>query len=74
MKITRFVKDHYGVFLFNCNQYERLFELMQHDKKNESKNINFTLLKAVGEIEINHTANKQEIEEALDFYRDYFDC
>jgi 3-dehydroquinate synthase len=74
MKIARFVKENYGVFNFNCNQYERLFELMQHDKKNESKNINFTLLKAIGEIEINQTANKQQIEEALDFYRDYFGC
>jgi len=71
-KVIRFVKENYGVFPFNCNQYERLFELMQHDKKNESATINFTLLKAAGKIEINQTADKKEIEEALDFYRDYF--
>ena len=71
-KVIRFVKENYGVFPLGCNQYERLFELMKHDKKNESKNINFTLLKAVGEIEINQTADKKEIEEVLDFYRDYF--
>jgi 3-dehydroquinate synthase len=67
-KVARFVKENYGIFPFTCSQYERLFELMQHDKKNESATINFTLLKAVGEIEINQTADKKEIEEALDFY------
>ena len=71
-KVIRFVKENYCVFLFNCNQYERLFELMQHDKKNESATINFTLVKAAGKIEINQTAEMKEIEETLDFYRDYF--
>jgi 3-dehydroquinate synthase len=47
---------------------------MSHDKKNEMGNINFTLLQAVGEIEINQTANRKEIEETLDFYREYFGC
>jgi 3-dehydroquinate synthase len=42
MQIARFVKENYGVFAFNCNQYSRLYELMQHDKKNESGTVNFT--------------------------------
>jgi 3-dehydroquinate synthase len=71
-KVARFVKENYGAFLLNCTQYERLFERMQHDKKNENGEINFTLLKAVGEIEINQTADYKEIEETLDFYCDYF--
>jgi 3-dehydroquinate synthase len=45
---------------------------MQHDKKNETAAVNFTLLKSTGEIEINQTANQQEIDETLDFYREYF--
>jgi 3-dehydroquinate synthase len=45
---------------------------MQHDKKNESDAVNFTLLKAVGEIEINQTANQKEVDETFDFYRDFF--
>ena len=72
MKITRFVKEHYGSFHFNCTHYPRIYEWMLHDKKNETSAINFTLLKAIGKIEINQTANRQEIEEALDFYRDFF--
>lgn len=70
MRITRFVKKNYGVFAFDCNQYQRLYELMQHDKKNESGRILFTLLQSVGSIEINQTASQQEIDEVLDFYRE----
>jgi 3-dehydroquinate synthase len=72
MKVTRFVKENYGAFAFDCTHYQRIYEWMQHDKKNESGFINFTLLKAVGEIEINQTANQREIDETLDFYREYF--
>jgi 3-dehydroquinate synthase len=71
-KILSFIKESYGAFVFDCNQYKRLYELMLHDKKNETAAVNFTLLRAVGEIEINQTADKKEIEEVFDFYRDYF--
>jgi 3-dehydroquinate synthase len=69
-KVTRFIKENYGIFSFDCSQYDRLFELMRHDKKNDSNGINFTLLKALGEVEINQTAAKEEIEEALDYLRE----
>ena len=75
MKIARFVKEHYGVFAIDCSNYQRIYELMRHDKKNEATGeINFTLLKSVGDIQINQTANRTEIEEVLDFYRDFFGC
>ncbi|MDR1631818.1 MAG: 3-dehydroquinate synthase [Dysgonamonadaceae bacterium] len=70
MQITRFVKENYGIFAFDCSQYQRIYELMQHDKKNESGLINFTLLKSVGNIGINQTASQQEIDEALDYFRE----
>jgi 3-dehydroquinate synthase len=71
MKVARFVKENYGVFAFDCNHYQRLYELMQHDKKNESARINFTLLQSIGEIKINQTAGRKEIEETFDFFRDW---
>ena len=74
MKLTQFVKEYYGVFAFDCTNYQRIYELMQHDKKNETGAINFTLLKNIGEIQINQTANRSEIEEVLDFYREFFGC
>jgi len=43
---------------------------MTHDKKNESKEINFTLLADIGDIRINQTATKEEIFECLDFLRE----
>ncbi|MDR2087275.1 MAG: 3-dehydroquinate synthase [Dysgonamonadaceae bacterium] len=72
MKIAHFIRENYESFPFGCKHYARLYERMQHDKKNESGSINFTLLKAPGEIEINQTASRKEIEETLDFYCDFF--
>lgn len=71
LAIAYFVKENYGIYSFTCQDYPRLYELMLHDKKNESSTINFTLLKAVGEIEINQTAGRKEIEETLDFLREF---
>lgn len=65
-----FIKENYGVFSFDCHQYEALYELMKHDKKNMADQINFTLLKDVGEIEINQTADKEDIFDMFDFYRE----
>ena len=69
IKIVNFIKEHYGVFAFDSANYQHIYELMQHDKKNDTGTINFTLLKAVGDIQINQTANRKEIEEVFDFYR-----
>ena len=71
-KTIYLIKENYGVLPLDCKQYDRLYELMQHDKKNESTEVNFTLLGNIGDIKINQTANKEEIFEALDFYREYF--
>ena len=67
----QFIKDNYGVFIFDCKHYEQLYAFMQHDKKNTSGSINFTLLKDIGEISINQTANTELIFELLAFYREF---
>ena len=69
-QVVRFIFDHYGRMPITCNDYPVLLEMMTHDKKNTGTNINFTLLGNVGDIRINQTATKEEIEEALDFYRE----
>ena len=66
----QFITENYGAFAFNCKQYDRLYELMLHDKKNTAGIINFTLLKEVGDICLNQTADKETIFEVLDFYRE----
>lgn len=67
---VRFITKYYGVFDITCDDYEQLYEIMKHDKKNDSSDINFTLLDNIGEIKINQTADKELIFEALDFFRD----
>ncbi len=66
----QFIKQNYGTFVFSCKQYDRLYELMLHDKKNTAGTVNFTLLKEVGDICVNQTATKEEIFEMFDFYRE----
>ncbi len=65
-----FIKEHYGKTDITCDDYPTLLELMTHDKKNTAGMINFTLLGGIGDIRINQTATKEEIMEALDFYRE----
>lgn len=71
-KTIDFIRENYGTFFFDCKQYDRLFEFMQHDKKNEDNHINFTMLESIGKIKINQTASKEDIYEVLDFYRESF--
>ena len=69
-QVVRFVNENYGKLSITCDDYPALLELMTHDKKNVGDTINFTLLGGVGDIRINQTATKEEICEALDFYRE----
>lgn len=67
---VNYIHAHYGRYDFTCDDYPALLELMTHDKKNTAGIINFTLLGGVGDIRINQTASKEDILEALDFYRE----
>ena len=67
--LSAWLLNVYGKFHIIAEDYESLFELMGHDKKNEGKRINFTLIASVGKFEINQNCSKQEIFEALDFFR-----
>ena len=66
----QFIRQNYGTFSFDCNQYEQLYELMKHDKKNTAGIINFSLLKSIGEVSLNETADKETIFQMFDFYRE----
>lgn len=74
LQTVQFIKENYGSFGFDCNQYQRLYNFMTHDKKNVGGIINFTLLGGVGDIRINQQADKSEIYAMLDFYRDMMGC
>ncbi len=68
VEVQDFINNIYGRLEFGQSDYEKLYDLMTHDKKNEDYQINFTLLKDIGESVINQTASKKEIFEAFDFY------
>jgi 3-dehydroquinate synthase len=70
LKTIRFIEKNYGAFPITCDDYEMLYEIMTHDKKNEGDVVNFTLLSDIGNVKINQTTDKKLIFEALDFYRD----
>lgn len=67
---VRYINEYYGKMPLSCDDYPTLFELMTHDKKNTAGTINFTLLSGIGDVRINQTATRDEIYEALDFYRE----
>ena len=67
---VRFINTHYGKFSLSCDDYDDLFTLMKHDKKNVGDKIQFALLSGIGKVRINRTMSKEQIFEALDFYRE----
>lgn len=71
LQAVKFIHDNYGTFPITCKDYEGLYELMTHDKKNEGDGrILFTLISKIGDVKINIDVNKEEIFKALDFYCD----
>ncbi len=67
--LTQWLLYIYGKFGIGENDFERLYELMTHDKKNESDRINFTLLAEPGKMKINQNCDKELIFEALNYYK-----
>ena len=69
-QVVYYIKEYYRPFAFSCDDYDALYELMTHDKKNEAGIINFTLLGGVGDVRINQQVSRAHILESLDFYRE----
>jgi 3-dehydroquinate synthase len=67
-ELTQWLLNIYGKFGIGENDFERLFELMTHDKKNESGRINFTLLAEPGKMKINQNCEKELIFETLKYF------
>ena len=67
--ISGWLIDKYGKFDIQESDFEALYQLMTHDKKNEGKRINFTLIPEIGKVEINVDCPKELIVEALKYYR-----
>ncbi len=64
-RIRNYVDEVYGSYNFEPGSFDKLYELMQHDKKNRDQRINFTLLSEVGKVEIDVDCAREEIAESL---------
>jgi 3-dehydroquinate synthase len=67
--ISAWFIEKYGKFEIQESDFEALYQLMTHDKKNEGKRINFTLIPEIGKVEINVDCSKELIIQALEYYR-----
>ncbi|MFC0877634.1 3-dehydroquinate synthase [Saccharicrinis sp. FJH2] len=68
-QLVDLVVRNYGSFQFVSEDYDRLYELMLHDKKNKGGMINFTFMKNIGEVQINMNCTRKEIDDSLDYLR-----
>lgn len=69
--IASYIRENYGAMGITCNDYPELLDAMHQDKKNDNaKSVNFTLLKNVGEPQINSQIGDEDICVAFDIYRD----
>ena len=66
--LTNWLINLYGKFQISENDFDSLFELITHDKKNEAGRINFTLISRIGKIEINQNCERELIFESLAHY------
>ncbi|MCQ2346570.1 MAG: 3-dehydroquinate synthase [Paludibacteraceae bacterium] len=67
-QMTHLAIEQYGKPMCPCKDVDTLIELMRHDKKNRQQGeINFTLLRAIGEPEFDQTVPERTIKEALDY-------
>ncbi len=67
---VQFIARHYGIPAITCADYDRLYALMLHDKKNVGTTINFTLLRNIGDIALDCHCTKELIFEMFDFLRE----
>lgn len=70
-RVAAMVEHNYPMPQISCADYAPMIEFMRHDKKNtDADAINFTLLKAPGQVVTDRTASAEEIGIALDLTRD----
>ncbi len=67
-KITRYILSVFGKVNLNLQQFDLMMDKMRLDKKNVKNEINFTLLKEIGEASIDGKASDKLIKESLEHY------
>ena len=63
-EVRDFIKRYYPNYLL-MDQVDTLYGLMLHDKKNERRGVNFTLLSGIGEFSLDNYCSRDLVVEAL---------
>jgi len=63
-----FIIDNFKYYDIKPNDYDEIYELMKHDKKNKNNTIRFALLSDIGKVEIGQVCSQNDIYQALGFY------
>ncbi len=71
-EINRFIRLHYPELKFSKKEYGQLIGLMQHDKKNKGKELNFTLLSKIGGARFDQTCTAELIMRSFDYYHEQY--
>ena len=69
-QVVQVVRETYGQCEFTCKDYDEIYELMTHDKKNHDGEILCTLLGGVGDVRVDEAIGRAEVEEMLEFLRE----
>jgi len=68
LDVIGFIIDNYKYYEIKPNDYDAIYELMKHDKKNKNNEIRFALLSDIGKVEVGQVCTKNDIYQALGFY------
>ena len=67
-EITSFILSKYRPYKMSVPAQREILKLMQHDKKNENRRINFTLLYGIGRSVTDNYCDDKLIRESLNYY------
>jgi 3-dehydroquinate synthase len=68
LDVIGFIIDNFPYFEINPKDYNQIYDLMLHDKKNVGNKIKFALISDIGKPEINQTCTDDDIFQSLGFY------
>jgi len=69
-QLKTYIHNQYSFHRFDKSEQLHIIDLMKHDKKNTKGNINFVLLKNIGNPLLNCKVENDLIHEAFDYYQD----
>ncbi len=67
-EVSEYIVRILQVYDIFYDDYEEIYSIMKHDKKNKNEEIRFSLLNGIGDVKIDKVCSKQDIFEALNFY------